>query len=105
MILNGYIYGNNMYEWSCVELRSGKTRWKGKGVRKGSISYADGMLYLYGIDKGQMALASATPKGLELVGDFNVAGQGPSRAHPVILDGRLYLRYDEDLYCFDVKAR
>ena len=105
VILNGYIYGNNMYEWSCAELRSGKTTWKGKGVRKGSISYADGMLYLYGIDKGQMALAPATPKELKLVGDFNVAGQGPSRAHPVILDGRMYLRYDENLYCFDVKAR
>ena len=105
VILDGYIYGNNMYEWSCVELKSGKTMWKGKGVAKGSISYADGMLYLYGIDKGQVALAPATTKELKLVGNFNVAGRGPSRAHPVIAGGRLYIRYDDNLYCFDVKAK
>jgi outer membrane protein assembly factor BamB len=83
---------------------SGRSWASAEGVRKGSISYADGMLYLYGIDKGQIALAAATPKELKLVGNFNVAGKGPSRAHPVIAGGRLYLRYDDNLYCFDVKA-
>jgi hypothetical protein len=63
------------------------------------------MLYLYGIDKGQVALAEATTKGLKLVGDFNVAGRGTSRAHPVITGGRMYIRYDDNLYCFDVKAK
>jgi outer membrane protein assembly factor BamB len=105
VILDGYIYGNNMYEWSCLELKTGKTIWKAVGVKKGSISYADGMLYLYGIDKGQVALAKATTKGLELTGDFNVAGKGPSRAPPVITGGRMYIRYDDNLYCFDVKAK
>ena len=61
------------------------------------------MLYLYGIDKGQVALAEATTKELKLVGDFNVAGKGPSRAPPVITGGRMYIRYDDNLYCFDVK--
>jgi len=105
VILDGYIYGNNMYEWSCVELKTGKTLWKAEGVKKGSISYADGMLYLYGIEKGQVALAPATTKELKLVGNFNVAGKGPSRAHPVIAGGRLYIRYDENLYCFDVRPK
>jgi len=104
IIHEGHIYGNNMYKWSCVELKTGKTLWIEEGVRKGSIAFADGMLYLYGIDKGQVALAEATTKGLKLVGNFNVAGRGPSRAHPVIADGRLYIRYDDNLYCFDVKA-
>ncbi len=105
VILDGYIYGNNMYKWSCLELKTGKLMWKAEGVRKGAISYADGMLYLYGIHKGQVALAAASTKGLKLVGNFNVAGKGPARAHPVILDGRLYIRYDDNLYCFDVKAK
>ena len=105
VILDGYIYGNNMYEWSCVELKTGKIIWGAEGVRKGAIAYADGRLYLYGIDKGQVALAAASPKGLKLVGNFNVAGKGPSRAHPVIVGGRLYLRFDENLYCFNVKAQ
>jgi hypothetical protein len=38
-------------------------------------------------------------------GTFNVAGKGPSWAHPVVTGGRLYLRYDDNLYCFDVKAK
>jgi len=107
VIVDGYIYGNNMYEWSCVELKTGKTIWKGEGVRKGAIAYADGMLYLYGIDKGHTALAPATPEGLKLTGNFKLATKkGPvSRAHPVIVGGRLYLRFHQDIYCFDVKAR
>jgi len=105
IIHEGHIYGNNMYKWSCVELKTGKTLWIEEGVRKGSIAFADGMLYLYGIDKGQVALAEANTKGLKLVGNFNVAGRGTSRAHPVINDGRMYIRYDDNLYCFDVKAK
>ncbi|MBT3201359.1 MAG: PQQ-binding-like beta-propeller repeat protein [Phycisphaerales bacterium] len=105
IIHDGHIYGNNMYEWSCVELKTGKTLWIAEGVKKGSISYADGMLYLYGIDKGQVALAPASPNGLKLTGNFNVAGRGTSRAHPVITGGRMYIRYDDNLYCFDVKAK
>ena len=104
VILDGYLYGNNTYSWSCLELETGKMMWNAKGVAKGAISYADGMLYLYGIENGHVALAAASPKGLELVGNFNVAGNGPARAHPVIADGRMYIRYDEHLYCFDVKA-
>jgi len=105
IIHDGHIYANNMYEWSCVELKTGKTIWIAEGVKKGSIAYADGMLYLHGITKGRVALAKATTKGLKLVGEFHVDGRGTSRAHPVITGGRMYIRYDDNLYCFDVKAK
>ena len=45
-----------------------------------------------------------TPK-VKLVGTFSVRGSGPSWAHPVVVGGRLYLRYDDNLYCYDVKAQ
>ena len=45
------------------------------------------------------------PGRFEMTGEFSVAGEGPSWAHPVVAGGRLYLRYDTNLYCFDVKAR
>ena len=38
-------------------------------------------------------------------GTLTVEGSGPSWAHPVVIDGRLYLRYDTNLYCFDVAGR
>jgi acyl dehydratase len=42
---------------------------------------------------------------MQMKGTFNVAGEGTSWAHPVVIGGRLYLRYDTHLYCFDVKAK
>jgi outer membrane protein assembly factor BamB len=107
VIHDGYIYGNHGYNWSCLDLKTGKKMWGGKGVAKGAIAFADGMLYLFGIDKGHTALAPATPKELKLTGEFKLATKkGPAaRAHPVICGGRFYLRFDQDLRCFDVKAR
>jgi hypothetical protein len=52
-----------------------------------------------------MGLAKAVPDGLEMCGEFSVKGSGPSWAHPTVADGRLYLRYAENLYCFDIKAK
>jgi hypothetical protein len=42
---------------------------------------------------------------MEMKGRLRVQGSGPSWAHPVVIGGRLYLRYDRNLYCFDVKAK
>jgi hypothetical protein len=63
------------------------------------------MLYLFGENGGQAALATCSPTNLEIKGRVKVEGQGPSWAHPVVAGGRLYLRYDDTLYCFDVKAK
>jgi hypothetical protein len=60
------------------------------------------MLYLFGEKGGQAALATCSPDGLRLCGRQQVEGEGTSWAHPVVIGGRLYLRYDTHLYCFDV---
>jgi outer membrane protein assembly factor BamB len=101
----GYIYGNHEGGWSCLELATGKKMWHDRGVGKGSLCFADGMLFLFGEEGGTAGLAEATPRGFSLKGKFKVEGKGPSWAHPVVIGGRLYLRYDENLYCFDVKAQ
>ena len=54
---------------------------------------------------GKAALATCSPEGLEIKGNVTVHGSGPSWAHPVVTGGRLYLRYADNLYCFDVKAK
>ncbi len=105
IIEKGFIYGNNGGGWACVELKSGQTKWKEKGVGKGSIAFADGMLYLFGENGGQAGLAAANPEAFKMAGNFQVAGAGTSWAHPVIANGKLYLRYDTNLYCFDVGAK
>jgi hypothetical protein len=60
------------------------------------------MLYLFSESGGAGALATCSPRGLETTGKVKVDGSGPSWAHPVVSGGRLYLRYDKNLYCFQV---
>lgn len=103
VILDGYIYGNHNNGWSCLDLKTGDVKWNDKGVGKGSLCYADGMLYLYGEKKGKVGLVEATPKEFKMGKTFNVEGKGPSWAHPVVNGGKLYLRFGDNLYCFDVK--
>jgi len=105
IIDGGYLYGNNGGGWACLDLKTGRRKWTARGVGKGSICYADGMLYLFSEGGGEMGLATCSPDGLEMKGTFRVNGNGPSWAHPVVIGGRLYLRYDTNLYCFDVKAK
>ncbi|MGE5609871.1 MAG: PQQ-binding-like beta-propeller repeat protein [Bacillota bacterium] len=104
IIHDGYIYGNHEGGWACLDLKTGQRKWNERAVGKGSITYADGMLYLFSEEKGIIGLASFSPQGLQMKGQFQVEGDGPSWAHPVIIGGRLYLRYDNNLYCFDIKA-
>ncbi|HEV3022402.1 MAG TPA: PQQ-binding-like beta-propeller repeat protein, partial [Pirellulales bacterium] len=104
IIDKGFIYGNNGGGWACLDLKTGKKQWSEQAVGKGSLCFADGMLYLFSEHKGTAGLAACSTEGLQLEGEFNVEGTGPSWAHPVVAGGRLYLRYDENLYCFDVKA-
>jgi outer membrane protein assembly factor BamB len=104
IIEDGYIYGNHSGGWTCLKLDTGEQMWFERAVGKGSLCYADGMLFLFGERGGKAGLATFSPEGLELKGTVEVEGSGPSWAHPVVIGGRLYLRYAENLYCFDVKA-
>ncbi|MFV2065694.1 MAG: PQQ-binding-like beta-propeller repeat protein, partial [Pirellulales bacterium] len=103
IIHDGHIYGNNGNGWACLELATGKQLWQERGVGKGSLCYADGMLYLFGERGGKVGLATCTPEGLEMRGSFSVQGDGPSWAHPVVIGGRLFIRYDTNLYCYNVR--
>ena len=75
-----------------------------RGVGKGSLTYADGMLYTRG-ENGLMGLVQATPAGHRTISQFSPPqeGEGPAWAHPVICGGRLYLRHSDLLYCYDVR--
>ena len=90
--------------WKCLDLKTGEKKWSERAVGKGSLCWADGMLYLFSEENGQAALATCSPEGLQIKGQVKVDGEGPSWAHPVVIGGRLYLRYDKNLYCFDVKS-
>ncbi|HUT35040.1 MAG TPA: PQQ-binding-like beta-propeller repeat protein [Planctomycetota bacterium] len=92
----------------CVEAATGKTLHRTNELSMGSMTYADGRLY-YLAQRGQMALINPDPKDFRIVSSFPFAvGDGRRRdvwAHPVVLDGRLYLRHHDKLSCYDVKER
>ncbi|MFH1074805.1 MAG: PQQ-binding-like beta-propeller repeat protein [Candidatus Firestonebacteria bacterium] len=70
---DGYIYGaGDRYKgWHCIDMKTGDELWKANGVGKGSVTYADGMLYCYS-EKGQVALVEATAKGYKKMGNFGL---------------------------------
>ena len=106
VVVDGHVYGyDDSGGWTCLELATGKKKWANDDFGKGSLCYADGMLYLYTEDEGKVALAEASPKGLKITGRFSVDGFGHSWAHPVVTGGKLALRYGDNLYLYDVKAR
>lgn len=105
VLLNGYLYGFNSAILSCVEFATGKTVWRDRSVGKGTLTYADGQLYLLS-ENNVVGLAEASPAGYKEKGRFQIADQGwPSWAHPVVCGGRFYVRNQGTLACYDIKAR
>jgi outer membrane protein assembly factor BamB len=73
-------------------------------VGKGSVIYADGHLYCQGED-GAIGLVEATPEAYREKSRFQIArGAFPMWTLPVIATGRLYIRDQDTLYCFNIKA-
>ena len=105
VIHEGYVYGNHNNGWACLDLKTGEKKWFEKGVGKGAVCFADGMLYTFAESGGRMGLVTCTPDRFEQKGAFSVEGKQKSWAHPVVTGGRLYLRYWDNLYCFDVQAK
>jgi len=112
VLVDGYLYGANWNgnargDWVCLDWDNGKvmyeTRWNGN---KGSIIYADGMLYCYDENTGDVALVKASPKDFEIVSSFRVTqGSGKHWAHPAISDGRLYIRHGDALMAYEIKSK
>jgi outer membrane protein assembly factor BamB len=100
------IYGTNNSTLVCIDFKTGETKWDNRSVGKGSILAADGQLYVRS-EKGPIALVEATPSGYKEDGRFEQPDRSdkPSWPHPVIAGGRLYLRDQDVLLCYDVKEK
>ena len=102
----GHVFGSGHEQkgWFCLELKTGAEKARGEG--KGSLTYADGMLYCLD-EKGTMSLVEAKPGEWKVVSSFKVpsGGGGMYWAHPVVCGGRLYVRHADALYCYDVRGR
>jgi outer membrane protein assembly factor BamB len=105
VLVNGYLYGFNDSILTCLEFATGKLMWRDRSVGKGSVTYADGNLYIQS-ENNVFGLAEASPSGYREKGRFSFVDKGlPSWAHPVISDGRLYVRNQDTLTVYDIKAK
>lgn len=112
--------GEHLYGFSdakgliCQDWESGEMVWNEKGqfTLKGSVHIADGHIYAFNEDDGTLTLVEVNPKEYKQKGQFKLDPQSPNRnpkgkvwTHPLVLDGKLYLRDQEYLVCYDVSAK
>jgi len=108
---DGYIYGSSWNgnvdgNWVCLDWQTGRVMYDHHWFGKGSIIYADDMLYCYEEEKGHLALVKAIPEKFDIISSFQVSTvKGENWSHPVICDGRLYMRYGDVLLAYDVKQK
>jgi outer membrane protein assembly factor BamB len=104
-----YLYGySDGKGWVCQEFKTGNLVWNDEGVGKGSLTCADGHLYLRSeAGKGVIALVEATPNGYREKGRYDQPNRSSENSwtHPVVANGKLYIRDQDALLCFDVKAK
>lgn len=106
VLVDGVLYAAGYRKskwWLGVDWDSGETRCEQKEFTTGAAIYADGRLYVLD-ERGQVGLLK--PDGLEVTGRFRLVSETArdAWAHPVLLGGRLYLRYHDALWCYGVKA-
>jgi outer membrane protein assembly factor BamB len=91
--------------WQARDATDGRLLYETSDFLKGGASYADGRLYALAED-GWMLLLEPTDKEFAVRGRFRLAEARDRNAwaHPVIFDGRLYLRYLDTISCYDIRA-
>jgi len=114
ILFDGCLYGANGGNEGgflvCLDFKTGNVLWDERDdaerrAPKGSVALADGRLY-YRTEKGTMLLIEPNPKQYVERGRFDQPdrSQQPAWPHPVIANGKLYLRDQDLLFCYDVKA-
>ncbi len=111
VLLGRYVFaghGHNQGFPICLDLLTGRRVWfggRGPGSGSAAVLYADGHLY-FKYQNGVIALIEATPKGYRLKSSFKMPTRDNRNwAHPVVANGRLYLRSLGELFCHDVRRR
>lgn len=98
------VYGTGSSSLVAMNFLTGEVAWNEHGVGKGTLIAADGRLYLVG-EAHRVALAEASPEAYREHGRFELPDLGrPTWSHPVIAGQRLYLRNQQRLSAYDLRA-
>ena len=107
IVHDGLLFGSyyrTLKGWAAVDLATGKVRYRTEDLPMGSVLWADGRLYVLS-QEGDVALLKPTDAGFEFTGRFRLIPQKRQDVwpHPAILGGRLFLRYHDSLWCYDIR--
>jgi outer membrane protein assembly factor BamB len=115
VLVGDHLYGStdkNRGAFACQDAKTGEIIWREKKIKKGSLIYADGLFYHVQKSGGKVLLLDATPNGLNVVSEFVLEPQSERRnrqgaiwVHPVIANGKLYLRDQDILSCYDSSGK
>ena len=115
ILVDDHVYGySDKAGWACQSLETGELAWNQnkREIRKGAISYADGLFYHLQENDGEVFLIKASPDGFEAISQFTLeplseqrSARGKIWVHPVICNGKLYLRDQEFIHCYELQAK
>jgi hypothetical protein len=105
ILLGDYLYGFDESNLTCLEWKTGAVKWFDRSVGKGSLTFADGLLYARS-ERGPVAIVEPSPNGYVEKGRFAQPERSgaPSWPYPVVANGKLLLRDQGVLLCYNVKA-
>jgi outer membrane protein assembly factor BamB len=118
VLVDGHIYGftdGKKGNLVCQDMMTGEQKWmhrEDRTLAKGAVHAADGMLYCLDENEGDVWLVEASPSGFKEKGHFKLPRQTELRegtkgkiwSHPVVINGKLYLRDNDLVFCYDVKG-
>jgi outer membrane protein assembly factor BamB len=105
VLIGDHLYGFSDAILTAMKFDTGEVAWRDRSVGKGSVVFADDRLYLYS-ENGVVGLAEATPAGYREHGRFEIrSGRLPTWSHPVVSGGKLFIRDQDTIYAYDVRAK
>lgn len=105
ILIGDHLYGFSGGILTAMKFDTGEVAWRDRSVGKGSLTYADGFLYAFS-ENGVVGLVAANPEAYLEKGRFRIQqGSLPTWSHPVVAGGRLYIRDQDTIYAYDVKAK
>jgi len=110
ILVGNHVYGvDDGGSLKCLEFKTGREVWASPRMGKGSLAYADGHLIYRSENQraGTIVLVEATPDSYKENGKFNqpdLSGQA-TWPHPSISGGKLYIRDQDVLLCYNLKGK
>jgi outer membrane protein assembly factor BamB len=115
VLVGEHVYGYfDNKGWVCLKFADGEEAWAEKSkLGKGSLTCADGHIYCFSDTDGTIALVAVDPKQQwRETGRFTIPQKSEKRkpsariwTHPVVANGRLYLRDQELIFCYEVRSK